>query len=88
MRGILAGAFALIVLQVLVGNSRATNATAGVAAGAANAIHWFLDPNTPAIPDHSTATASATTPASPTPGVPTPAPPTTSAVLNQTPTLA
>jgi hypothetical protein len=63
MRGIVAGAFALIVLQVLVANTRATNALGGVAVGAGKAVHWFLDPNTPAIPDHSATTAAAVTPA-------------------------
>jgi len=63
MRGILAGALALIVLQVLVTNARATNALGGVATGAGKAVQWFLDPNTPAIPDR-TQTASATSPSS------------------------
>jgi hypothetical protein len=65
MRGIVAGAFALIVLQVLVTNTRAANALGGVAVGAGKAVHWFLDPNTPAIPDRSSNanTAAAVTPA-------------------------
>lgn len=65
MRGILAGALALIVLQVLVTNSRASGAVGGVAAGAGKAVEWFLDANTPAIPDHSK--GSATTSAAVTP---------------------
>lgn len=65
MRGIITGAFALIVLQVLVANPRATSALGGVATGLGTAVHWFLDPNTPAIPDHSTTTAAAVTPSTP-----------------------
>jgi hypothetical protein len=62
-RGIAAGVFGLIVLQVLVANPNAYGAVGGLATGVGKAVHWFLDPNTPAIPDRSNqaTTSSATT---------------------------
>jgi hypothetical protein len=67
-RGIAAGVFSLVVLQVLVANPSAYGAVGGLATGVGNAVHWFLDPNTPAIPDRSnkttTSSSTSSTPAS------------------------
>jgi hypothetical protein len=66
---IAAGVFSLIVLQVLVANPNAYGAVGGLATGVGNAVRWFLDPNTPAIPDRSkakTSSAVTTTPSSTT----------------------
>jgi len=60
MRGFLVGAFTLIVVQVLVSHSNATNAVGGIAKGVGSFVDGFIDPNTPAIPDH---TATKATPA-------------------------
>jgi hypothetical protein len=70
MRGVLVGAFTLIVLQVLVANPRATNAVGGVAGGASKVVAWFLDPNTPAIPDRSSNSVSTAAEQSPVTAAP------------------
>ncbi len=60
-RGIATGVFALIVLEVLVANPRASGSVGGVLAGVGTAVRWFLDPNTPAIPDRSKPTPAQST---------------------------
>lgn len=59
-RSILAGAFGLIVLEVLVSNAKASGAVGGVLQGVGTAVSWFTDPTKPGIPQRAT-TASATT---------------------------
>jgi hypothetical protein len=75
MRGILVGAFALIVLQKVVKSKYSAGAVSGIGAGANKVIGWFLDPNTPAIPDRSkgatsSSSSSTTQPAPGGPGTP------------------
>ena len=78
MRGVLVGAFTLIVLQVLVSHASATNAVGGIATGIGGFVNGFIDPNTPAIPDHSSSsatTSSDTTPAPSSAATPVGSPP-------------
>lgn len=75
MRGALAAAFGLAVLQVLVSTPRAYGGVGSILGGAARAVEAFLSPDVPGIPDRrqpatalpSTATAPAVDPAPPAP---------------------
>ena len=60
VRGVLAGAFALIVLEVVVTSAQATNRIGGFAAGIAGAVSWLLSTDKPGIPDRSANTTAAT----------------------------
>jgi hypothetical protein len=60
MRGILAGALALIALEVLVSNRTAAGAVGGVFDLVARAARGFLSPDVPAIPDRSSSSSSST----------------------------
>lgn len=81
-RGILAGVFGLIVLQVLVANQNASGAVGGLALGFGGLVNSFLDPTKPAIPQRATTsaatsgssanTAAAVTPQQAVNAVPTP----------------
>lgn len=51
MRGILAGALALVTLHTLVTYSGATGRIAGIGSGVADLVDRFLDPARPAISD-------------------------------------
>lgn len=52
MRGILAGALALVTLHTLVTYSGATGRIAGIGEGVADLVERFLDPARPAIGEH------------------------------------
>lgn len=51
VRGMLAGALGLAVMQALLSTSTASSALGGIAGFPAKAIKWFLDPRQPLIPD-------------------------------------
>lgn len=65
MRGILAGALALVTLHTLVTYSGATGRIAGIGTGVADLVDRFLDPGRPAISDRARTVTPATAAAQP-----------------------
>jgi len=53
VRGILTGALALIILEVVVSSNQASGRIGGFFAGVAAAVDWLVDPGVPGIPDRS-----------------------------------
>lgn len=64
-RGLLGGALALIILEVILTSPQATGRVGGFFSGLADGVSWFVSESTPAIPDRA-ATAAATTSSAPT----------------------
>lgn len=60
LRGVLAGALALITLEVVVTSNQATARVGGFASGISGAVSWLLSTNKPGIPDRSANTTAAT----------------------------
>ncbi len=71
-RGVLAGMFGLVVLQVLVANPNAYGAVGGIFGVLGNGVRLFLDPTVPAIPDRSKPAPSSSTSSGFAPYVPGP----------------
>jgi hypothetical protein len=59
VRSVLAGALALIVLEIVVTSEQASGRVGGFFAGVAAITNWFLDPGVPGIPDRTSAPTSA-----------------------------
>lgn len=86
MRGLFAGALALIALEVAVSTPAAAGRVGGLLGGAAALVRHLLDPTVPLIPDHSgdgptgepssyvSPTAAGLDPNGPTPRLPNAAP--------------
>jgi len=60
VRGVLVGALALVLLEVLVANPNAQGITGGLAAALSGAVNRFLDPTRPLITAQAKTTAKTT----------------------------